>query len=132
MSTPSPDLPRDPVYPATAVATEDRTVAILSYVTIVGFIVAIVMHGGKKTDLGAYHLRQALGLLLVGIGFSIATMIIGYIPVINLLLIVVVPIGWLAILALVIMGLIAAANGEKKPLPVVGPQFQQWFAGAFV
>ena len=46
---------------------EDRTVAILSYITIIGFIIAIVMHSSKKTAIGAYHLRQCLGLLLTGL-----------------------------------------------------------------
>lgn len=28
-----------------------------------------------------------------------------------------------------IMGLVAASQGEKKPLPVVGELFQEWFKG---
>ena len=29
---------------------EDKTVAIIAYITLIGFIVAIVMHGSNKTD----------------------------------------------------------------------------------
>jgi uncharacterized membrane protein len=28
-----------------------------------------------------------------------------------------------------VMGLVAAVSGEEKPLPIVGPSFQKWFAG---
>ena len=48
--------------PPAAPVKEDSTVAILSYITIIGFIVAIILHGNKKTSLGSFHLRQALGL----------------------------------------------------------------------
>lgn len=43
--------------PPVAGTTEDRTVAILAYITIIGFIIAIVMHSSKKTAIGTYHLR---------------------------------------------------------------------------
>jgi hypothetical protein len=41
----------------TAPAAEDRTVAIVSYLTLIGFVVAILLHSSKKTQLGAFHLR---------------------------------------------------------------------------
>ncbi len=107
---------------------EDRTVAIVSYLTLIGFIVAIIIHGNKKTALGAYHLRQALGLMVTAVAFSIASMIIGAIPVIGLFAI---PLGWLALFVLWIMALVAAASGELRPVPVVGEHFQKWFAGVF-
>ncbi len=116
---------------APATTNEDRTVAILAYLTLIGFIVAVVMHGNKKTELGTYHLRQALGLMIASVVLSVAIMILSVIPIIQLLTFVVGPIAWLAIFALWIMGLIAAVNGQKKPIPVVGSQFEQWFATAF-
>jgi hypothetical protein len=59
MST-TPESPA-PVTPVK----EDTTVALLAYLTPllfgVGIVIAIVMHNGRKTALGAYHLRQSLG-----------------------------------------------------------------------
>ena len=52
---------------AAGVTTEDRTVAILSYVTLIGFLAAIIIHQSRKTQLGAFHLRQVLGLVLTGV-----------------------------------------------------------------
>ncbi len=114
--------------PPAAPATEDRTVAILSYLTIIGFIVALIMHSSKKTALGSFHLRQCLGMIVTAIALSIAGMVLAFIPIIGWLAVLV---AWLGFLVLWVMGLIAAAGGEQKPVPVVGAHYQKWFAGAF-
>jgi uncharacterized membrane protein len=116
-------------------AKEDTTIALLAYITPilfgVGIVIAIIMHNGKKTALGAFHLRQSLGLLVASIGAWMGMMIIGFIPVLNLSLLVLGPVLWIGFFVLWIMGLIAAINAQQKPLPVVGEHFQKWFAGAF-
>ena len=123
--------PVTPVAPASG-AVEDRTVAILTYVTIIGFIIAIVMHSSKKTALGAYHLRQGLGLFITALVIWIPCMIISVIPVVNLAMVVVGPAVMIGLFVFWVMGLIAAVNGQQKPMPVVGEYYQKWFAGAFV
>lgn len=118
--------------PATAPATEDRTVAILAYITIIGFIIAIVMHSSKKTALGAYHLRQTLGLFITAVVAWIGCMIIAFVPLVNLIMVLVGPLVALGLFVLWIMGLINAVNGRQQPLPLLGEQYVKWFAGAFV
>lgn len=121
----------------TPVATEDKTVAIVSYLTLIGFIIALIMHSSNKTQIGAYHLRQSLGLMIsfivVWIGMMIVGMILAFIPVIGW---ITATLLWLAfagaMIGLMVMGVIAAVNGQQKPLPLVGPLFAKWFAGAFV
>ncbi len=119
-----------PPPPVTSVApvTEDRTVAILAYITIIGFVIAIVMHSSKKTALGAFHLRQVLGLFVTGVAFGICAIILAFIPILGWLVIF---LGWLSLVALVIIGLIGAATGQQKPVPVLGQHYQKWFANAF-
>ena len=112
--------------------TEDRTVAILTYITIIGFIIAIVMHSSKKTPLGAFHLRQGLGLFVTGLVIWLPCVILSLIPFVNLLMVLVWPLVGISLFVLWIMGLIAAVNGQQKLLPVVGEYYQKWFAGAFV
>ena len=113
-------------------STEDRTVAIVSYLTIIGFIVAIVLHRGKKTALGTFHLRQCLGLLVAALAYWFAAMVLALVPVIGALIgLLAFPVGGLIFFALWILGLIAAVNGQCKPLPVIGEKFQQWFGNAF-
>jgi len=118
----------DSAPPPAQPASEDRTVAILAYITIIGFIIAIVLHSGKKTALGAFHLRQTLGLIIASLAFGVAGTIIALVPFIGWIITLA---GWLGFLVLWLSGLIAAANGRQKPMPVVGEHFQKWFAGAF-
>jgi len=125
MSNPTETPP--PVGTATA-ATEDRTVAILTYLTLIGFIVAIVIHSNKKTALGAFHLRQGLGLVVTAIALGVGGFLLMFIPIIGGLAVMA---AWLAFLVMWLMGLIAAVNGQQKPMPILGEQYQKWFAGAF-
>jgi uncharacterized membrane protein len=115
----------DSLNPGTS---DDKTTAIVSYLTLIGFIVAVVIHGNKKTALGAYHLRQSLGLMLAAIVVALGASIVAFIPILGWLVAVA---AWLGLFVLWIMGLLAAINGEQKPVPVLGEHFQKWFGNAF-
>ena len=114
--------------PSDIPATEDRTVTILAYITVIGFIVAIVIHSGKKTRLGAYHLRQMLGLVLAGLALGVIGGVLAIVPFLGWLAAFVL---WIGLLVLWVMGLVAAVNGQFKPVPVLGDHFQKWFGNAF-
>jgi uncharacterized membrane protein len=105
-------------------AAEDKTVAIVAYLTLIGFLVAIIIHSSKKTKLGAFHLRQMLGFLLT----SFAVIILIVIPIIGWILI---PVFYIFMFVCWVIGLIAAINGQMKPMPVVGPWYQKWFGTTF-
>ncbi len=128
MDTPPPEsVPPPPPAPVAAtpvVVNEDKTVAIVAYLTLIGFIVAVVLHGQKKTRLGAYHLRQSLGIMLTFIAGSV----IGIIPILGWLVLFVAMIGGFV---LWVFGLINAANGKLQPVPVLGKHFEKWFGTAF-
>ena len=109
---------------AAAAATEDRTVAILSYITLIGFIAAIFMHQNHKTQLGAFHLRQMLGMVLT----SAAGAVFGVVPILGWIVWFLVVIG---VFVLWLLGLLAALKGDLRPVPIRGAHYQQWFAGAF-
>jgi uncharacterized membrane protein len=108
--------------------TDDKTTAIVSYLTLIGFIVAVVIHGTKKTRLGSFHLRQSLGLMLSSIAVAFAATIFAFVPFVGWLAALA---AWFGIFALWIVGLLAAINGEQKPVPVLGVHFQKWFGTAF-
>jgi uncharacterized membrane protein len=120
--------------------TEDKTVAIISYLTLIGFIVAIILNSSKKTRLGAFHLRQVLGFALTIIAGWLCVFVMMFVLLFVLafmksILLFFVPLLYAAfgisIIVLWIMGFIAAVNGEMKPMPVVGPLYQKWFGTAF-
>ena len=117
-----------PVPPPEISTTEDKTVAIISYLTLIGFIVAVVLHGNKKTKLGAFHLRQSLGLLVTGLACWIVNVMLAFIPIIGWLAIFVI---WISLVVFWLMGFIAAASGQMKPVPVIGEYYQKWFGKTF-
>ena len=127
-TTTPPPVTASASAPPAAAATEDKTVAILSYITLLGFIAAIVIHSSKKTALGAYHLRQTLGLFLTIMAFCVGQFILLIIPILGW---IAVPVIWLGLFVMLIMGLVSAIKGEMKPLPFLGPLYQKWFGNTF-
>jgi uncharacterized membrane protein len=103
---------------------EDKTVAILCYVTVIGFIAAIFMHQNRKTELGAFHLRQALGLVVTGLVGGVCAVV----PILGWIVWFLVLIG---MFVLWLLGLVSAIRGEIRPVPLLGEHYQRWFAGAF-
>jgi len=105
-----------------------KTVGILAYCTLIGFIISIVMNGDQnnKSELGVFHIRQALGIFCTSFAIGFASIVLIFIPII----------GWLAIMGAYItvfifwiLGLIAAINGEKNMVPILGKFYQNLFKG---
>ncbi|MCK8480219.1 YtxH domain-containing protein [Psychroserpens algicola] len=102
---------------AKEVLSDGKNVAIIAHLWWIGWIIAIVMNNGNKTELGSFYIKQTLGLLVLSIinygMYFISPLLGGIIGIIVFIL-------W-------IISLIGALSGEKKSLPVVGDQFQDWF-----
>lgn len=98
-----------------------KLTAILAYFSILGLIIAFILHSNNKTQFGAYHIRQAIGI------FILAIVVMAVISIISIWILT-----WIAQLGLLViwlLGLISAIQGEMKPVPVLGEQFQEWFKG---
>lgn len=106
-----------------------KTVALISYLTIIGWIVAYVMYTGQKTALGAFHLRQSIFLFIIGIVLYIANIIFLFIPVLGWIINILLLLAGIGLFVLWLIGLIAAINGEQKAVPIVGEKAQQMFKG---
>jgi uncharacterized membrane protein len=101
----------------------NKTLSILSYITLIGWLISFVMGKEKSNGLLKYHLKQSLGLILFSIVLSI---------ILNVLLLMT-KIGILGIfgfipLILMITGIINAANDVEKPLPLIGKMFEDKFS----
>jgi uncharacterized membrane protein len=114
--------------PLNAATNDDKTIAIVSYLTLIGFVVAIVLHSTKKSALGAFHLRQALGLMLTSIAVALAATVFAFIPFVGWMAAMA---AWVGVFALWFFGLFAAIKGERTAVPVLGAHFQHWFGNAF-
>ena len=100
-----------------------KNIAIVSYLTIIGWVIALLSHNNssQKEPIAAFHLRQSLGIMLTGllitavppfIGVAFASRITGIVMVVI----------W-------IIGFISAVQGEEKEIPIVGKLYQDWFKG---
>ena len=82
---------------------DKKTTDVVAYIGWIGWLIAYL--AGTKEE-SKFHLNQALVL-------NIATVIGGFIPFL----------GWamdIVLFVFMIMGIIYAANGEEKELPVIG------------
>lgn len=108
-----------------------KTVAILSYCTLIGWIIAIVLNSDQnnKSELGVFHVRQGLGIFATSFAMMILSFIFMWIPFIGWLIAIVINLSYIALFIFWILGLISAINSEKKLIPVVGQLYQNLFGG---
>ncbi len=103
----------------------NKVLAILSYITIVGWLIAYFKNRDNKpkSEVVTYHLKQGLGFFIVSVVLNIVlSLITSFVPSLYF-------INFIGIVLLVIwiIGIINAANEEKKPLPLIGKMFEQQF-----
>lgn len=104
----------------------NKTLSILSYITIIGWIIAFVKSKdlSPKSDLVTYHLKQGFGIFLLTFAINIIlSVVLAIVPSLYFLSYI----GY-ALLILWIFGIINAANEQKKPIPVVGKMFEDKFS----
>lgn len=88
----------------------NKAMAILAYL---GILCLIPIFAAKDSKYARFHANQGLVLFIA----MIALYIVGIIPILGTLIKI---IGLLAVAVLAIMGIIAAAKGEAKTLPLIG------------
>ena len=94
---------------------EGKTMAIISYLTWIGLLIAFIMNNDKKNEFAKFHIRQSLLIVL-------AFIVVSFIPILNFVL-------WVVLFILWVIGLIGAINGEEKKVPLLGEYAQNWFKG---
>ncbi len=110
-------IPTTPSAPAGSSTTESRT--LMSVLAYIGLLVLIPYFSGdaKKDDFVKFHTQQGLVLLVMEIGLFILSIFISMsVPVLSIF-------GTLlgfGMLILSVLGIVNAAKGEKKELPLVG------------
>jgi len=77
----------------------------------------------KKSEYANFHIRQSLGIMILSIAIMILANIFVFVLNIGMLSLV----FNIIILVIWVLGFIGAVQGEKKLVPVLGAQFQEWF-----
>ena len=101
-----------------------KAVAVLSYITLLGWIIALILNMQKKQALASFHIRQSLMIIITAIVVSILGTVLAFIPVIGGIIGLVL---WIGLLVLWVLGLVSAIKGTQKEVPVVGATGQKWF-----
>lgn len=103
-----------------------KTIAILSYVTLIGWIIAYLQYrkATEKSALCAYHLEQGLGVIIFA---AVLGIILNIIAVISSALAGILSLLALIPLIFIILGVIAANNESLTPVPLIGKFFEGKF-----
>jgi len=99
---------------------EGKSNAIISYLTIIGTIIAFYLNQDKKNEYSSFHIRQALGLWLTF--FALGYIIGGFDSWL-------ITLTWYIFFGVIfIFGFMTAITGRTQPTPIVGPLYQKLFA----
>jgi uncharacterized membrane protein len=96
-----------------------KSIAITSYILIVGVLIALSMNADAKNPFASFHIRQSLGLSLTFISLGLV--------VSNFNDFMLTTAMWVFVSVLWGYGLVSAIKGETKPLPLLGALFQSAF-----
>lgn len=99
---------------------QNKVMGILAYL---GILFLVPLLAARQSKFAMFHCNQGLILFLICLVIWIPMVIIGLIPFVGLIMIVLGPLVWLCILVLMILGIINAAKGVCKPLPLIGTLF---------
>jgi len=100
---------------------EGKTLAIIGYLTIIGFIIGYFMNNEKKNEFASFHLRQSIGLWLTffAIGIVVSTLDFSLVRLSF----------YIFFGVLFIYSFMTAVSGKTDPAPLVGNFYQKIFAG---
>ena len=87
-------------------------VSVISYFTLIGWVVAIVIYDNHQSSLASFHLRQSLGLIITG-------SLLSFVPLVGWLLSIAVIFAWF-------IGIYAAIKGKEIKVPVLGNVYQEY------
>lgn len=91
---------------------DGKVIGIVSHITLIGWIVALIMNQNNKSEFGSFYIRQNLGLILF--------LFITAIPYLGWVIGIILFVFW-------IISLISAIQGKMIPIPLIGEKFQEWF-----
>ena len=92
----------------------NKLLAAISYIWILCIVTILC---AKDDAFARYHANQGLVLLIANIAAVIAGFILGFIPFVGPI------VAWvinIALFVLMILGIVNAATGKMKPLPLIG------------
>lgn len=91
-----------------------KTMAAVSYITVIGLLIAFLVNNDKRNPFTAFHIGQSVRVYLLGFAnYMLSFFLPSSLGLIHTIL-------SLAVLVLAILGIVNAINGKMSPLPVIG------------
>ncbi len=97
------------------ISSNERTIAIIGYITVIGWVIAFILNYKENSKFVAFHLRHGLFLVLLTAFGSIVRSLSELI--------------WVIVLVYMVIGIVYVAHNKKKELPFIGTLVQDWFKG---
>ena len=97
----------------------EKACGILAYFGIL-FLIPLL---AGKTELSRYHANQGVILFILDAALGDVAGVFAWIPIIKWIIAGVAGLAGVVLFVFAIMGIVNAANGEMKPVPVVGTLF---------
>lgn len=94
---------------------KNKIMAIVGYIIPILFFIPLLNEESKRSPFAKFHVNQQLVLLIAAVAINIIGSVI---PIIGWFIIL--PFGCLFLIVAAIMGIIHAAKGEMKKLPLIG------------
>lgn len=98
---------------------DGKTMAIISYITVIGTLIAFIMNQNKNNSFASFHIRQALGIFMTWLIINFLQRFIDIFWLDTILKV--------GLFALWVFGILAAIQEEEKSVPYIGDKFQEWF-----
>lgn len=96
-----------------------KTTALISYITIIGFLISWSRHSDRPTTFSSFHLRQAFGAHLFYHASSYLLNFYTFLIPFYILYVV--------YLSALIFGVVSVRKERCNSLPLLGCYFQNWF-----
>lgn len=96
---------------------DKKVTDIVSYIGIIGLIIAFA--AGTREE-SKFHMNQSLVIIIASFVVGIISGVGAFIPFIGWIITLVAGICSIAVFVFMILGIVSAAKGEEKPLPVIG------------
>lgn len=96
---------------------KNKVFAVLAYI---GILFLVPLLAAPQSKFARYHTNQGLVLFLAFLILSAGTVVLGLVPFVGCIAILLWPVIAIGGLVMMILGIVNAATGQYKPLPVIG------------
>ncbi|WP_394748674.1 hypothetical protein [Spongiimicrobium salis] len=93
---------------------EGKTMAIISYITVIGLLIAFIMNNSKNNAFAQFHIGQSVRIAILGAANYVLNW---FLPSGLWFISSIISLG---ILVFMILGVVNAINLKDEPLPVIG------------